>query len=98
MEIWHRSTASTSTYLDVSATPEGGYRILRQVIGRDDEVETNWQLSSDQARQLLAALDGQVLGVSLEPVDPESRFDRMLMGALEKLEPPPSPVTFHSRD
>lgn len=98
MEIWHRRTDSGTTYVDVSGSLTAGYRILRQVISADEEIESNWQLDPQQSRRLLEHLTALVTGDALVPVEPEGPFDRQLMDALERLDPPARPVTFHSRD
>ncbi len=98
MDVWHRRTAAASTHLYVTGSVRRGYRITRQVLGPSDEIETNWRLTAAQSRQLHAALAPVTVSDTLQPQDPDCDFDRVLREALEALDPPPAPFTFHSWD
>lgn len=98
MEVWSRRGGDLTVCLYVSGSLGSGYRIERQVLGPDDEVETNWHLSASQSRQLRAELGPLARSDALEPADPSSRYDFVVMQALETLQPAANPFTFHSRD
>ena len=94
MEVWQRRTGVSSIYLDVKGSLRRGYRITRQVLGPSDEIETNWQLTAAQSRQLRKALDPVAANDSLEPLDAECDYDRLLIDALEALDHRQNPSPF----
>jgi hypothetical protein len=97
VEVWSWP-GQPQVFLDVSFHRDGKCRVSRQVIGPEGETETLWTLTPNQYDQLRASLGALATSDGLAPADPGSRYDRVVVDALEHLSPPPAPFTYDSND